>query len=1063
MDFIADILAKLDDQDAKTKINDLIKPRDINLTAKIDDTQIKNIARNLSQNKALQITAHIKDTSLKNMQNQLNAMSKGLNINLGNAFNINNTANSAKKYGQQVGNLISSQAQNAIKNVSSTGINKYFKVSQSDSDAFRKEMDKLVSDWTNGKGKLTDVKIQTRTSYDKDAQRNIERLHQAQVTYNNELGESIKKTIAWRQVGTTQDKKGNDVPIRGFVEVASQYSKTLDKTSTKTDNFIKTQQKAINKFSNQSKDIYRDAIDKNASKPIKDQLHLDEINKRYKEINTEIGKLNNLSGTDFSNQENYINSLISDLKIYKREVRNAESTATALRSKPIDVVRDETSNKVKGLEADIKKAGVSSKELTDYIDSINKALSNPNIDASGINNVLNTMSKAREEMNKLKKESSSSQSLQKAQIKSDGLTKDIQKAVSDNLNLGNFETEINGAKVSVTSLLNELSQVKTTGDVSVVTEKWKSFSSAAKEAGVMAESAVDNVRKLEKYTDTFDKGKYSADSKSMSASLEKYSGQNTDSLEKARNYLKEYQDTYKEIQNHFDQTSSINFKDDELVQKFDKLETAASKYKNVMREVSTESSKTLSENAGIIKSNEIWTYYNNNTKAVKKYGAALRELAEDAKNATTQAKLDEINDSFKKLKSTISAEGLTGKSPFDEAKRAFFQIAEFTGMYGILQNVIQDIPRAMVQAVKDVDTAMTNLYKVTDETDKKYQSFLKNAGTAAKELGRDMSSYITQTSEWAKLGYTMDQSSELAKLSSIYSNVGEVDDKTAVSDMVTAMKAFNIESSNAVTIIDSLNALGNNFATSSADLGEGLSKSASSMNTAGVDLAHTLAMLTGGAEITQNAGEFGNFLKVASMRIRGMTGDLEALGEEVDPAVDSISKVQTQILNLTKGKVNIFDSNDEFRDYFSIMQDIASIHNQLSSTDQAALDEILFGKQRANQGAALIQAFQSGQIQKAYETAMNSENSAMEEQLRWMDSIEAKQQQLSAAFQNLSTTVINSDFLKSIIDTGTNVLEVLDWIIDKFGILQTLIGGFAVGKGITSFAKSFDKPACIAG
>ena len=37
------------------------------------------------------------------------------------------------------------------------------------SNAFRKEMDKLVSSWTNGKGKLTDVKIQTRTSYDADA------------------------------------------------------------------------------------------------------------------------------------------------------------------------------------------------------------------------------------------------------------------------------------------------------------------------------------------------------------------------------------------------------------------------------------------------------------------------------------------------------------------------------------------------------------------------------------------------------------------------------------------------------------------------------------------------------------------------------------------------------------------------------------------------------------------------------------------------------------------------------------------------------------------------------
>ena len=114
----------------------------------------------------------------------------------------------------------------------------------------------------------------------------------------------------------------------------------------------------------------------------------------------------------------------------------------------------------------------------------------------------------------------------------------------------------------------------------------------------------------------------------------------------------------------------------------------------------------------------------------------------------------------------------------------------------------------MVQAVYDVDTAMTNLYKVTDETSAKYNEFLDSAGNKAKELGRDMSSYIEQTANWAKLGYSLDQASELSKVSSIYANVGEVDDATAVSDIVTAMKAFNIEAENSITIIDQLNALG---------------------------------------------------------------------------------------------------------------------------------------------------------------------------------------------------------------------------------------------------------------
>ena len=75
-----------------------------------------------------------------------------------------------------------------------------------------------------------------------------------------------------------------------------------------------------------------------------------------------------------------------------------------------------------------------------------------------------------------------------------------------------------------------------------------------------------------------------------------------------------------------------------------------------------------------------------------------------------------------------------------------------------------------------------------------------------------MSDLINQTADWTKLGYSLDESEILSNLSSIYQNVGEVDSSTAVSDMVTAMKAFNIEASNAVTIIDQLNALGKNVA-----------------------------------------------------------------------------------------------------------------------------------------------------------------------------------------------------------------------------------------------------------
>ena len=385
-------------------------------------------------------------------------------------------------------------------------------------------------------------------------------------------------------------------------------------------------------------------------------------------------------------------------------------------------------------------------------------------------------------------------------------------------------------------------------------------------------------------------------------------------------------------------------------------------------------------------------------------------------------------------------------------KRGFSQIGQFVGVYGVLQNGV-DITKQMAQAVIDIDTAMTNLYKVTDETSNKYNKFLSNAGKTAKDVGRDISSYITQTSEWAKLGYSMDSSANLAKISSIYSNVGEVDDKTAVSDLVTVMKAYDIQYDDALSIVDKYNKLGNEFATSAKDLGEGMSHAASMMSLGGTDLNKALAMLTGGAEITQSAGELGNALKIGQMRIQGMKGDLEALGEESE-GLESVSKIQTHILNLTKGQVNIMDSADptKFRDYYDILEDVSKVWNQLDQTKRADLLETMFGKNRGNQGAAVIQAFQSGQVQKAYAATLNAEGSAMQEQERWLESIEAKIQQFKASFQNLSNTTLSSDLFKGVIDSGTAFLDILTNILDVGNGIPASLGTI----GAVSFFKNLD-------
>lgn len=356
-------------------------------------------------------------------------------------------------------------------------------------------------------------------------------------------------------------------------------------------------------------------------------------------------------------------------------------------------------------------------------------------------------------------------------------------------------------------------------------------------------------------------------------------------------------------------------------------------------------------------------------------------------------------------------------------------VSAFTSITKMLQSAKQ-----MVSAVYDIDASMTSLYKVTNETNAAYSTFFSSANGSAKELGRTVSNLIDQTATWAKLGYNLDTSAELAKVSSIYSDIGGGDDATTINNLEAAMKAFNIEASDSITIVDSLSRLGSEFATDSASLGQGLKNSASALVLAGNDIDQVLAMLTGGTEIVQNSLEMSNALNVLSMRLRGMKGELKALGEEYEN-VESISKIQSQILNQTHGAVNIFDDTGNLKSTYDILKEISDVWDHISQIEQADLLEIIAGDQRGNQVTALIQSFQSGQVEKALNASKNSTGSAYEEQARWMESLEARTKQFEAAFQSLSNTVISSNFLKGLVDTGTGVVTVLDKIFQHMNAL----------------------------
>lgn len=403
----------------------------------------------------------------------------------------------------------------------------------------------------------------------------------------------------------------------------------------------------------------------------------------------------------------------------------------------------------------------------------------------------------------------------------------------------------------------------------------------------------------------------------------------------------------------------------------------------------------------------------------------------------TPERVKQLSEQLEVLKQKARAAGEAGKTFGQRFQEGFAKFASWFSISQLFMGAINKTQQ-MVEAVKEIDKAMTSVRKVTDESSASYARYMESALSRSADLAAQVPGYIEATAGWARMGYDMEEAQRLGELSTIYYNVGDgvetVDDAT--NSLISTMKAFNIQAGDAEGILDKLNYVGNNFGITSGGLGEILQRSAASLSAANTDLIKSIAIGTAGNEIINDPQKVGNGLKTLAMRLRGSTAELEAAGEEVDEYVTSTSKMQEGIKALTG--VDIMKSATEYKDIYQILLKISRVFGKLTDVSQASLVEMMFGKVQGNLGTAILKNF--GTAEKIYDELTNgmSEGSAMKEYETYLDSVEGKANKLSATLAKTSISVLDPETLKIGYDFLTNILEVINGIAGALGGLKTV-------------------------
>lgn len=472
-------------------------------------------------------------------------------------------------------------------------------------------------------------------------------------------------------------------------------------------------------------------------------------------------------------------------------------------------------------------------------------------------------------------------------------------------------------------------------------------------------------------------------------------------------------------------------------------------------------------------SNSLYTaqrYLSNNSKITTdpaiyarylEYIERYQKLLESGKitQQNGQEYASEASKEFAELKKAVQDAGLETDTLAMKFKKLFETNIKSQFASQVI-NMVQQGLRQIYQNVVNIDSAMTELKKVTNETDNTYDAFLDDAGTRAKNLGASISDIVTASADFARLGYNLKDSKELADAAVLYQHVG--DGISSVNDasesIISTMKAFGVEAKDVTSIVDKFNEVGNNYAISSAGVGSALQRSASALHTAGNTLDQSIGMIVAANDVAQDPESVGNALKVLSLRIRGAKTDLEQMGESTDDVAVSTSKLREQIKALTnvdgKGGFDILTKSGDFKSTYEIMEGIANVWKKMNDVDKASLLEQVAGKNRANVVSGMLDNWKDAQ--DAAKTAAESAGSATKENETYLDSINGKISQFTAAFEKLSKDVLDSDLIKFFIELATHIANLADEavkLVDNFGLIPTALTGISTGL-VTSLIKN---------
>lgn len=356
---------------------------------------------------------------------------------------------------------------------------------------------------------------------------------------------------------------------------------------------------------------------------------------------------------------------------------------------------------------------------------------------------------------------------------------------------------------------------------------------------------------------------------------------------------------------------------------------------------------------------------------------------------------------------------------------AFQKFGVWMGITSIFYSSIRAI-RSSIKEVIELDTAMTELNKVLDVSQKELEDYTAQAYKMGEVLGRTGKDVLNATAEFARAGYSLSESAELANQALLLTNVadGLEDTSEAAGYLIAVLKGYQKEASETAHVVDTLNEVSNNFAVNTVDLAEGLQRTSGTLSQTGTSMEELAGILTGSYEVLRNMEKSSSGLITISSRLRGVSES----GEEIDGLMPKLQKAFKEYAG-----IDIQTQNGQLRSTYDILSDLSKVWSTLSDEQRQYIGELASAQRQSPVLNAIMLNWEN--VEKATSTAMNSMGSALNENEKYMQSLEGRINLMKSAFSELAYNTIQSGTIGAFINLATYLAKATN----SFGGLNTIL------------------------